>query len=70
MDLTISKVGKTYCDGGKNVEKMVKIHVERKMWAKKLLEKPWVSYEKQTNKFWKHIEFEINDLVWLNICAF
>jgi hypothetical protein len=40
MDLTISKVGKTYCDGGKNVAKMVKIHVERKIWAKKLLEKP------------------------------
>jgi DNA integrity scanning protein DisA with diadenylate cyclase activity len=31
--------------------------------AIKLLEKMKVNYEKQTNKLWKHIEFEVGDLL-------
>jgi hypothetical protein len=39
MDVTISKVGRTHCNGGKNVEKMVKIHVERKNVGQKVFGK-------------------------------
>jgi hypothetical protein len=34
------------------------------------LKKANVSYEKQANKPWKHIEFEVGDLVLLNIKDF
>jgi hypothetical protein len=40
------------------------------MSHQKLLEKGQVSYEKQANKSQRHIEFEVGDLVWLNINDF
>jgi hypothetical protein len=63
LDLTIPRTKGTCCDDSKNVEKMAKDCEERKSWAIKLLEKMKVSYEKQTNTLWKHIEFEVGDLV-------
>jgi len=63
LDLTISRTKDTCCDDSKNVEEMAKDCEERKSWAIKLLEKMKVRYEKQTNTLWKHIEFEVGDLV-------
>jgi len=63
LDLTIPRTKSTCCDDSKNVEEMAKDCEEKKPWAIKLLEKMKVSYEKQTNTLWKHIEFEVCDLM-------
>jgi hypothetical protein len=42
----------------------------RKAWAVKFLKKTHASYDKQADKLWKHIEFKLRDLMWLNIKDF
>jgi hypothetical protein len=63
LDLTIPRTKGTYCDNNKTVEKMAKDHEKKKSHAIKFLEKVKACYEKQTNKLWKHIEFEVGDIV-------
>ncbi len=70
MDLAILITRGMCHEGGKEVEEMAKKCEERKAWAIKLLQKAWVSYEKQTNKLQRHIEFKVGDLMWLNIKDF
>lgn len=56
MDVTISKVGRTHCNGGKNVEKMVKIHVERKNVGQKVFGKiigeSWKKNQQVLKTYW------------------
>jgi hypothetical protein len=60
-----------YCkDSGKNGEIMAKERKELNVYAKKLLEEAQARYEKQANKSRKEIQFEIGDLVMLNIQDF
>lgn len=60
-----------YCkDGGKNAEIMVEKRKKLNVCAKKLLEETQARYEKQVNKSKKEIQFEIGDLVMLNIRNF
>ncbi len=70
MDLTIPRKRSTCHEGDKEAEKMAKEHEEKKTWAIKLLEKVQTSYEKQTNKSQRHIEFKVGDLMWWNIKDF
>jgi len=67
MDLTIPRTRIIHYKGGKEAKAMAKKREERKTRAIKLLEKAQVNYEKQANKLRRHIEFEVGDLVWLNI---
>jgi hypothetical protein len=70
MDLTIPRTRGICHEGDKEAEEMTKEHEKRKTQAIKLLEKVSVSYEKQTNKLQRYIEFEVGDLMWLNIKDF
>ncbi len=67
MDLAIPRTRSIHYKGGKEAEAMAKEREERKTQAIKLLEKAQANYEKQANKLRRHIEFEVADLVWLNI---
>jgi hypothetical protein len=49
---------------------MAKERIDRNVWAIKLLQKAHVSHKKQDNKIWNHIEFEVGDLMWLNMWKF
>jgi hypothetical protein len=70
MDLAIPKTRSIHREGGKEAKEMAKECEKRKAQATKLLEKTQASYEKQANKSQRHIEFEVGDLMWLNIKDF
>ncbi len=70
MDLAIPRTRGTRHKGNKEAEEMAKECEEKKSRAIKLLEKAQASYEKQTIKLRRHIEFEVGDLMWWNIKDF
>jgi len=67
--ITFEDIKKT-SSGTNNVEEMAKERIDRNVWAIKLLQKAHVSYKKRDNKIWNHIEFEVGDLMWLNMWKF
>jgi len=67
MDLTIPRIISSHQKGKKQAKVMAKECENRKVRANKLLEKAQVSYEKEVDKSQRHIEFEVGDILWLNI---
>jgi hypothetical protein len=67
LDLVVPCTMGYHRDGGKNAKIMAKECKELKAHAKKLLEDAQARDEKHVNKFRREIQFEVGDLVMLNI---
>jgi hypothetical protein len=70
LDLTVFHKMGFHRDGGKNVQIMAKERKELNARAKKLFEEAQTRYEKHANKSRREIQFEVGDLVMLNIHNF
>ncbi len=70
LDLVVLCTMGYHRDGGKNAKIMAKDSKELNACAKKLLEEAQTRYEKHTNKSRREIQFEVGDLVLLNIHDF
>jgi hypothetical protein len=67
MDFTIP-IGRR--NHSKEAMEIVKGREEKYVWNKKLLGHVQKCCEKHANKTWKHVEFEVEQHVWLNIWDF
>jgi hypothetical protein len=70
MHLAIPQTRNIRRKGSKEAKELAKKCEEKKTSAIKFLEKAHASYDKQANKLQRHIEFEVGDLMWLNIKDF
>lgn len=70
LDLTVFHKMGFHRDGGKNAQIMAKERKELNARAKKLFEEAQTRYEKHANKSRREIQFEVGDLVMLNIHNF